>query len=82
MSVRSEKKEKRKNSMAWHLAHLRRLRELDAPKWIIKTAQIGMVLNRSGLKHVGIGKDGSMRQRELYGKYVVPLLEGNDDDIL
>jgi hypothetical protein len=33
-----------------------RMRELNAPKWMIKSEQIGMVLNRIGMKYNGLGR--------------------------
>jgi len=59
---------------AERLARLKRLREIGAPKWIIKSEQVALVLNRKGRKHVGIGKKSSKLQGELYVKYVQPLM--------
>jgi hypothetical protein len=53
-----------------HYDRVKLLRQQGAPRWVIKAEQIAMILNRQGLKHVGIGKRASKKQTELYQKYV------------
>lgn len=57
------------------LARLIRLRAVDAPKWIIRSEQVALVLARKGLKHRGLGRKWSKTQEELYEKYVSPEME-------
>lgn len=49
-------KEQRKQYAKVRLGRLMRMRELNAPKWMIKSEQIGMVLNRIGMKYNGLGR--------------------------
>ena len=77
MTVRQERKQKRKDNVPVRLARLVRLREVGAPLWIIKSEQIALVLNSVGRKHGGIGKPSTKCQDKLYAKYVVPNI-GNE----
>lgn len=72
MNIRKERKQKRKDHVPVRLARLVRLRQADAPLWVIKSEQIALILNATGRKHSGIGKPSSMCQDKLYEKYVVP----------
>jgi hypothetical protein len=54
-------------------ARVRRLRENQAPRWVIKAEQVAMVLNRRGLKTGKIGAF-SKAQQALYDRHVIPLL--------
>lgn len=73
--TRVDKRRARAEYAPKRLDRIRRLRRMGAPRWIVKTEQIAMVLNRAGLRNAGIGKDGSQRQQELYARHVLPLLE-------
>jgi hypothetical protein len=57
------------------LSRLRSLRLANAPKWIIKSEQVALVLNHCGLNFTGIGKPCSKAQSELMTKHVTPLME-------
>jgi hypothetical protein len=70
-------KQKRKDNVKVRLTRLVRLRQIDAPYWVIKSEQIALVLNASGRKHSGIGKTPSKCQASLYEKYVAPYM-GNE----
>lgn len=56
-----------------------RMRELNAPKWMIKSEQIGMVLNRIGMKYNGLGRRSKVEQN-LVDRHVIPLLSGGSDE--
>ena len=72
---RTQKKQARKENVPVRLKRLVRLRELNAPKWVIKTEQIALILNYKGRRNYGIGQDFSKCQAELYELHVSPLLE-------
>jgi hypothetical protein len=55
------KKDARKEFSKTCLTRIKHLREISAPKWIIKSEQIAMVMNRKGFKHCEIGSDGSKK---------------------
>jgi hypothetical protein len=55
------------------------MRELNAPKWMIKSEQIGMVLNRIGMKYNGLGRRSKVEQN-LVDRHVIPLLSGGSDE--
>jgi hypothetical protein len=59
------------------LGKLLRLRAMPAPRWVIKSEQIAMVLNRKGMKHTRPGATPSKTQGDLYVKHVCPLLAGD-----
>ena len=61
------------------LARIMRLKEINAPKWVVKSEQVAMLLNRENLHHRGIGKGFSNRQAELYEKFVRPYLDGEEN---
>lgn len=79
-TIREKNKQARKDHIPTRLARLVRLRELNSPKWVIKTEQIALVLNAKGKKNGAIGKAFSKEQEELYARHVAPLLKGTDDD--
>lgn len=56
------------------LERLINLRRMKAPPWVIRSEQVALLLNKEGLKHAGIGKRFGKRQRELYVKFVTPLM--------
>jgi hypothetical protein len=58
------------------LRRLRVLRENNAPRWIVRSEQVALLLCREGLRFVGIGKSGNARQTELYEKFVIPNMNG------
>lgn len=58
------------------LERLRRLRRMGAPRWVVRSEQVALVLNCEGLHHRGIGKPASQRQQELYGRFVTPCMGG------
>ena len=66
----------RKNNVPVRLARLVYLRQINTPKWVIKSEQIALVLNSRGKRHAGVGKEGSTCQATLYERHVKPLLEG------
>jgi hypothetical protein len=59
--------------------YLRRLvynRKSGAPKWILKSDQIALLLLRRGIEYKGIGESYWHKEQErLYMKYIVPLLD-------
>lgn len=57
------------------LERLKILRARHAPRWVIKAAQINLVLAREGLKPEAIGLKPSKRAWELLARHVHPLLE-------
>lgn len=59
-------------SKATRLERLRRLRSMNAPRWIIRSEQVALLLQREGLRFAGIGKPCSKRQGELVEKFVTP----------
>ena len=68
---------KRLQTRGERLERLRTLRSSRAPRWIIRSEQVALLLGREGLKHSGIGKASSKRQAELYEKFVLPCM-GNE----
>ena len=59
---------------AQRLARLRQLRAISSPRWIVRSEQVALLLNREGLQHKGIGKAASKRQKELYDRFVLPTM--------
>lgn len=62
-----------------YLERLRNLRLGGAPKWIIKSSQVNMVLARQGLRGVYIGRTPSKKAAELFDRHVRPFM-GVDND--
>jgi hypothetical protein len=67
-------RERRRNMRRSDLDTLIRLRKNCAPRWIVRTAQIALLLHSEGLRRSGVGKGMSKRQAFLYGRFVQPLL--------
>jgi hypothetical protein len=60
------------------LRRLLSLRSLDAPRWVVRSEQVALLLMREGLKHRGIGKKFGKRQGELYERFVIPYMDKGD----
>jgi hypothetical protein len=54
------------------LRRLLTLRAMGAPRWVVRSEQVALLLMREGLKHRGVGKKFGRRQGELYERFVTP----------
>jgi hypothetical protein len=68
-------REKRVANVSVRLERLVRLRLMKAPRWVVRSEQVALVLNSEGLRVSAPGKTFSKRQQELYDKYVIPCLD-------
>lgn len=58
------------------LPRLVQLRRQGAPRWVVKSEQIALVLNSRGKRHYGLaGGNRSALEERLYEKHVIPLLD-------
>lgn len=72
-------KEKRKANVPNRLQRLMRLRQIDAPKWVIKSEQVALFLNSKGMKVAPPGKSFSKLQYELWETFVIPYMDKGED---
>ena len=72
-------KERRKANAPNRLQRLVRLRQMGAPKWVVKSEQVALLLNSKGLKVAPPGKSFSKLQFELWETFVLPYMDNGDN---
>jgi hypothetical protein len=71
-------KDQRRQLARDRVHRLMRLRALGAPRWVIKSEQVGLALNRLGLRYAGLGRPAGKLQQDLEARHVGPLLTGKE----